>query len=390
MTNLYNMSNTSQTNNPDLVKMSMPMVFRAVDKYVESNIVPATETKTRGDSGRVVWGPSDTYPDYLYGLYKDVATLGSIVNGCVDYVAGNDVHLVSELFPEGKCNRTGELAVDVVRGAALDWFLFGGFALEVIRGADGRPAEIYNLGIEDIRTNEDVNVFWWSENWAKGGRDKKTFPAFMPDLDWARLTDEERDRHAASIVYVKNTRKQVYPMPLYAQAVKACEMERCIDEYHLNGINNEFAASVFIQLCNGVPNTPELKKEVERDFTEKFAGKDNAGRVVLSFSPDRQHSAIIQELHTEDFGARYDALAKRSRQEIFTSFRANPNLFGIPTESLGFSAEEYDQAFNLFNRTQIRPVQGRIVDAFERICGQRGVMTIAPFSLAEGVANDVQ
>ena len=123
---------------------------------------------------------------------------------------------------------------------------------------------------------------------------------------------------------------------------------------------------------------------------EKFSGKDNAGRVILSFSPDRQHSAIIQELHTEDFSARYDALAKRSRQEIFTSFRANPNLFGIPTESLGFSAEEYDQAFNLFNRTQIRPVQARIVDAFERVCGQRGVITIAPFSIAEGVANDVQ
>lgn len=372
------MSNTTQTEN-DSLRMSVPMVFRAVDKYVESNIVPATETKGRGD--RIQWGPSNNYPDYLLGLYRDVATLGSIVNGSVDYVAGNDVAFVSELFPEGKCNITGELAVDIVRGCALDWFLFGGFALEVIRGRDGRPAEIYNIGIEDIRTNEDVNVFWYSDKWTKGGRDARTFPAFMPDLDWARLTDEERDRHAASILYVKNTRKQVYPMPLYAQAVKSCEMERCIDEYHLNGINNEFAASAFIQLCNGVPPTPDLKKEIERDFQEKFAGKDNAGRVILSFSPDRQHSAVIQELHTEDFGARYDALAKRSRQQIFTSFRANPNLFGIPTESLGFSAEEYQQAFNLFNRTQIVPVQGRIADAFERICGQKGVLTIQPFNL---------
>ena len=85
------MNNTNQ--NPDPVKMSMPVVFRAVDKYVESNIVPATETKTRGDSGRVLWGPGNNYPAYLLGLYKDVATLGSIVNGCVDYVAGNDVQL---------------------------------------------------------------------------------------------------------------------------------------------------------------------------------------------------------------------------------------------------------------------------------------------------------
>ena len=377
----------SNTDNKETIRNSVPVLLRAVDRYVETHIVSPKETKGRGDV--IQWGDGNAYPGYLLGLYKDVATLGSIVNGSVDYVAGNDVQLASDLFPGGKMNASGELAVDIVRGCALDWFIFGGFALEVIRGRDGRPAEVHNIDIEDIRTNEDVNVFWWCDDWSKR-KDVRTFPAYMPDLDWARLSDEERDRHAGSIVYVKNTRKQVYPMPLYAQAVKACETERCIDEYHLNGINNEFAASVFIQLCNGVPLDPEEKAQVERDFTEKFTGKDNAGRVMLSFSPDRQHSAIVQELHTEDFGARYEALAKRTRQQIFTSFRANPNLFGIPTDNLGFNAEEYQQAFDLFNRTQIQPVQARIVDAFERICGQPGVLSIQPFTLTSGGANTVQ
>ena len=367
------------------IETNRPVLFRAVDRYVETHIVPPTETKTRGD--RIMWGPGNTYPDYILGLYKDVATLGSIINGAVDYVAGNAVQLVSELFPGGVCNKTGELAVDIVRGAALDWFIFGGFALEVIRGRDGRPAEVYNLGIEDIRTNEDVNVFWWSENW-KRQKDVRTYAAFMPGLEWERLTPEEQDRHAATIVYVKNTRKQVYPAPLFAQAVKACETERAIDEYHLNAIKNGFAASAFIQLCNGVP-TSEVQDEVERDFIEKFTGGENAGRVILSFSPDRQHSAIIQELKSEDFGEHYDALAKRCRQQIFTSFRANGNLFGIPTEQNGFNAEEYQQAFDLFNRTQIQPVQARIADAFDRICGAPGVLTIEPFTL-DGVTQNVQ
>lgn len=363
------------------IRLSAPVMLRAIDKYIESNIVAPTESKMRGGE-RIQWGDDNGYPDYLLGLYKDVATLGSIVNGCVDYVAGNEVTFVSGLFPEGKCNRLGELAVDIVRGAALDWYIFGGFAFEIIRGADGNPVEIYNMGIEKLRTNEDCNVFYWSDNWTKGGRDKKTYPSFLPDLDWARLTDEERDRHASSIVYVKNTRKQVYPMPLYAQAVKDCEIERGIEEYHLNSLENAFAASAFIQLCNGVPPSDDIKQQVVDELMEMYAGKDNAGRMMVSFSPDRLHAAIVQELHTEDFGSRYEALAKRSRQQIFTSFRANPNLFGIPTDSLGFSSEEYESAFNLFNRTQIVPVQGRIIDAFERICGVPGVLTIRPFNLA--------
>lgn len=381
------MNNIEANKTPDTVRLSAPVVFRAIDRYIESNIVKATETKSRGGD-RVQWGDNNAYPDYLLGLYKDVATLGSIVNGCVDYVAGNDVSFASEFFPDGKCNRLGELAVDLVRGAALDWYIFGGFAFEVIRGRDGNPAEIYNMGMEKLRTNEDCNVFYWSDNWAKGGRDKKTYPSFMPDLaeKWATLTPEEQDRHAASILYVKNTRKQVYPMPLYAQAVKDCEIERSIEEFHLNALENSFMASVFIQLCNGVPPSDEVKQEIIDDLNEMYAGKDNAGRMMVSFSPDRQHSAVIQELKSDDFGAQYDALAKRSRQQIFTSFRANPNLFGIPTDSLGFSSEEYESAFNLFNRTQIVPVQGRIVDAFERICSpQKNVLAIQPFSLGGGV-----
>lgn len=381
------MSNISTTEKAPVI-VPAEVAFRAIDTYVESNIVSAKEVKTHGGD-RVVWGDGDKYPDYLFSLYREVASLGSIVNGLVDYIAGDAVELLSELFPDGKCNTTGELPVDIVRGAALDWGVVGGFALEVIRGRDGRPAEIYNIDIERLRTDEDNTVFYYNEGWAKGSRKMKVMPAYMPDLDWLKLTDEERDRHAASIVYVKNNRKQTYPMPLYAQAVKACEIERCIDEYHLNSINNGFSASVMINFLNGIPDD-EVKAEIEKDLTEKFTGHQNAARMFIGFSPDRMHSVQVEQIKTDDFGARYDALFKRSRQQIFTSFRANPNLFGIPTESLGFSSEEYAAAFDLFNRTQVRPAQQKICDAFDRICGAKGVLHITPFTLTGAVAETVQ
>jgi hypothetical protein len=90
----------------------------------------------------------------------------------------------------------------------------------------------------------------------------------------------------------------------------------------------------------------------------------------------------------EDFGEKYQSLAKHSRQQIFTAFRANPNLFGIPTESLGFSQEEYESAFRLYNRTQIRPVQRLIADTYDKIYQKKGVLTITPFSIAEDSATD--
>jgi len=79
-------------------------------------------------------------------------------------------------------------------------------------------------------------------------------------------------------------------------------------------------------------------------------------------------------------------LQKYSRQQLFTSFRANPNLFGIPTENLGFSSEEYESAFTLYNKTQIQPIQKTIISSFERIYGE-GVIEIKPFTLQSNTQN---
>ena len=56
-------------------------------------------------------------------------------------------------------------------------------------------------------------------------------------------------------------------------------------------------------------------------------------------------------------------------------------MFGIPTENNGFSAEEYESAFRLYNRTMVRPVQRMIADAYDKIYGQKGVLNIKPFTL---------
>ena len=103
--------------------------------------------------------------------------------------------------------------------------------------------------------------------------------------------------------------------------------------------------------------------------------------VLFSYNPDRTNAVTLTEPKVENFGDRYEALSKHTRQQIFTAFRANPNLFGIPTENLGFSEEEYESAFRLYNRTMVRPIQRKICDAFDRIFGADGVLTITPFSL---------
>ena len=380
------MSSTKQNNS-----RRSAFSFAAIDSYLETNIVSPVE-KVLAGRDMVEWGTRNAYPDYLLDLYNNVPTLRSIINGNIDYVAGDDVTIMplQEEFTNQEMNRRGDTIREQVKDIAKDFEIYGGFALQVIRNLAGEVAEVYYIDMRYLRTNKEGDVFYYSEKWGKSSRtDMVVYPAFLPKLEWEKLSDEERNRHASSILFVKNVHTQVYPAPLYAASVKACEIERLIDEFHLSDINNHFVSSAIINFNNGDPGQ-EIKSEIERDFNEKFCGASNGGRVAFSWNPNKESATDIVEFKMEDFGERYKALSQHSRTQIFTSFRAIPLLFGLTSEAnTGFSTEEFEQSFKLYNRTQIQPVQRMICDAYDKIYGQRGVLTIRPFSLGGDTEDNV-
>lgn len=364
--------------------------FAAIDQYVETNIVLPTEKVTNRDF--VEWGKGNNYPGYLLDLYNNVTTLRSIINGNIDFVTGDDVTILplGDRFAEGIMNTRGDLITDIVRDLAKDYNLYGGFALQIIRDHNGDVAEIYYTDMRFLRSNKENDVFYYNEHWEKGGRkDVIIYPKFLRNLDWASLTDEERDRHASSILFVKNVHTQVYPAPMYAASVLSCEIEKAISQYHWNSLNNNFCPDIIINFNNGDPGD-EIKEEIVSDLEEKFSGYQNGKRFMVSFNKDRLSAVTIDAIKTDDFSERYKALEESCRRQIFAAFRAQPLLFGLNMDvSTGFSTDEFEQTFKLYNRTQIRPVQRLIADAFDRIYGSKGVLTIKPFSLESGTEQEV-
>ena len=380
------MSNTEQ-NKPARARIS----FAAIDPYIDTNIILPVE-KFVSAKDLMEWGTRNSYPDYLLDLYNNVPTLRAIINGNIDFIAGDDVSILplTQHLPNGIMNNRGDHIREQIKDISKDYEIYGGFALQIIRNLIGEVAEVYYIDMRFLRTNKEGNVFYYCEDWSKSVRkDVVVYPAFMPNLNWDALDDEARNRNASSILYVKNIHTQVYPAPLYAASIKACEIERLVDDFHLSDINNHFVSSAIINFNNGIPDD-EVKEQIEREFTEKFCGASNGGRTAFSWNPNKESATDIVEFEVKDFGERYKSLSDHSRQQIFTAFRANPNLFGIPTEGNGFANEQYAESFKLYNRTQIKPVQRMIADAYDKIYGQPKVLTIVPFSMdgeSEGNVN---
>lgn len=364
--------------------------FAAIDQYVETFIVLPTEKVTNRNF--VEWGKGNDYPGYILDLYNNVTTLRSIINGNIDFITGDDVSILplGERFADGIMNTRGDLITDIVRDLAKDYNLYGGFALQIIRDHNGDVAEIYYIDMRFLRSNKENDVFYYNEHWDKGGKkDVVVYPKFIRNLNWAGLTDEEKNSHASSILFVKNVHTQVYPAPMFAAAIKACEIERGIDDYHLNNIENGFTSSMVVNFNNGDPGD-EIREEIESEFNEKFSGHQNAGRIMFSWNKDRVSATTFDAVKVENFADKMTALATHSRQQIFSAFRAIPLLFGLTSDvNTGFSTEEFEQSFKLYNRTQIRPVQRIIADAFDKIYGAKGVLSIKPFTLEGNIEREV-
>lgn len=350
------------------------ITLRAVDQYIETNIIlPIEEDSHRGFWK---WGINNDYPQWLDMLYKNVATLKSIIEGTVDFVVGDEI-TVDDIVWNVQINEKGDTIEDLCRDITRDYLKYGGFAINVIRNRTGKVGALYFIPLERVRFNETRTEFYYSKSWNKSvGRVKTTvYPKFDPN-----------GNEPNSIFVYVNNRTDIYPSPRWGASVKAAEIERQVNDYHLNSIANGFSASYIVNMNNGIPSEEEAD-EIEENMIEKFTGSGNGGRLIINFANDKEHSAELSKLETEDAGEKYKSLIERTKSELFTAFRATPNLFGLPTAT-GFSNEEYLESFKLYNRTMVRPCQNVLVKTINYLIGK--TITIKPFSLEDTQENKVE
>lgn len=353
--------------------------FAALNPYNSSNEVKNTEKKINGKDF-VIWGDNNNYPQFILDCYNQCTTLQSIINGTVDYIVGDKIETNIDKY-KIQVNKQGDTLIDIVKKISTDYMIFGSFALQIIRNMIGDINEIYWIDINKLRSDEKNEVFFYSDDWNKSyGRVKYlTYPKFNPN-----------DKNPTSIFYYKgHTTRSTYGLPIWSAAIKNVMIDNSITDFHLNEISNNFMGSKMISFNNGVPDD-ELKTEIERNLNEKFSGTGNAGRFLISFNDSKENAPEVLDLGTDDFDSRYQELEKRNTQQIFVAFRATPLLFGMVTESNGFSTNEYKDCYKLFNKTMVLPIQNTIIDTFDKIFGVKNSITITPFEIKFNDENNVE
>lgn len=339
-------------------------------------ISTVVEKKTSGKD-YLLYGENNTMPNYLWELYLGCSTLQSIINGTCDFISGNEVMITVDRF-KNQVNTEGDTISDLYRKIAVDYEIFGGFAVQILRDSNKDISELYWMDMRNVRLNEDGTKAFYCDKWGTYGAKAKEYEIF----------DASKQQMNSVYYYKGHISRGVYPIPRYMGGLKSIETMIEIDNYHLNSILNNLTSSAIINFNNGVPSEEE-KRNIENKIREKFTGTDNAGQFMLVFNDNKENGVTVNRLAEDSQDDKFQTLLKSTRDNIFITFRATPELFGLSTEGNGFSKEEYLQAFELYNKTVVTPAQKDINRCFDKIFGFDGVITNIPFEIYK-VENKVE
>ena len=343
---------------------------------VEKKYTIDPEELTYGTNKMVTWGVDNRLPVLYRNCYNQSASLKAIIDGSINYVLGDEVIVEPQAASWAETvNRNGMTMRQLIAKLAFNYFVFGGFAIQVVYNKLGSVVELFPLDFGRCRTNENNSKIYYAKSWTKYQTKSEEFDAFDPKkLDMSKPTQ---------IYYFKGDfTSSVYPLPPYAGAIYDVLTEVECSKYSLNTVARGFSAKYVFNFPETTNLTDEQKQGIEASIKNKFCGSDNETNFMLYWrnAPD-DDGLKIEKIESDETSERYIAIKDNARTNIFVGMKATPVLFGLPNASNGFSTQEYSDSFKLYQKTVIDPVRDIIKEAFSKITGIQDGITITPFTL---------
>lgn len=104
---------------------------------------------------------------------------------------------------------------------------------------------------------------------------------------------------------------------------------------------------------------------------------------MVVFNNNKDSAVSVERLSEDNFDSKFESLSKSTREEIFIAHRATPALFGMNPENNGFSKAEFLEAFELYNKCVVKPIQNDIVRVFDKLFGMDNSIVFKSFKLEE-------
>jgi hypothetical protein len=313
----------------------------------------------------VYYGENNLLPQYFIELFDNCAIHKSVIISKVNQIMGDGIVSLNNPMATVNLINPTENITEVMRKCALDFMLFGGFALNVIWSKDKQTiAEIYHLDFSRVRSgklnDEDfIDTYYYSANW----KDYKKFPP----IEIKAFSQNEKDPN--QIYYYKSYMPSMsyYPVPDWSAGQRAIEIDVESKNFHMNNLRSGMVPSLWINYNNGIPGEEEQKILV-RALESQYSGTDNAGQAIISFNESKELSPEITQIPRNDNDSYYQTLNDDITRNILSAHRvSSAELFGIATTGKLGGGNEIVEHSEYFRKMVIMPYQNCLLPVFDKL-----------------------
>lgn len=339
--------------------------------------------------GWVNWGEENSYPDLLLGLYNQSPTHHSAIDFGVCSIIGDGVDYDamqidgSQIVPNYK-----ESWDDLIKSIALDYMLFGSFAIEIIKNNDNLTYSFWHIPLHKVRWSEydedgQILGYYICSDWTKTSSNP---PLFVKAFD---MQEEIEKSEPYLYVYRKyDPTLEYYTSPHYIAGIQAIQSEVEHILFDLKTTTNSFVPSGMLVL-------PEMEREEDksvilREIGKMFQGSQNANAIMTVFrgNVDENKPEFIPFVANTSNVNLFEASNLRTQARILAAHKIpDAALCGLPSiGNNGFTSEaaKLETAFKIYQKLTGNSNRNTIIKSINFMLSMNGVETeliLKPFSL---------
>lgn len=332
--------------------------------------------------GWVNWGLKNNYPNILLDLYNMSTTHRACINFGVQSILGNGVDFdAMKLNGDEVVPNYAQTWDDFIKEIALDYMLYGSYAVQIIMNKDGRTFSFWHMPLDKVRWTEydedgQILQYMISNDWTALSQN----PPFAIDaFDMREDSTIERGKPYLYVYRQYSPSMTYYTQPHYQAGIKSIQSEIEYINYDLRTTVNNFVPSGMLVL-NEV-ETDEQRQAILNNITNTFQGSNNANSVLVTFrnNVDEQKPEFIPFAANSGNINLYASANERTVSRILAAHQIpNASLVGMPDiGATGFASEadKLETAYQLYNKLTGNTNRMAVIRTLNQMFKMNGVGT---------------
>lgn len=329
--------------------------------------------------GIQTYGESNDFPQRVMKIVGASGTGKSCVEVYKKFIRGGGMN--DENLGRKKVNRDAQTLTEVVKLAASDYAMFGGFALHVNYNADYRITELQHVPFEHLRfekTDEHTATPQRLAEHADWGREFTQIRKFKKeDIVFYNFFDPRPETVAAEveiaggwahyrgqILYFSNAGNRTYPVPIFEPVLTDMRSEEAISNVvNRNVANNFLTAGAIIDKNNSDQSEEEMA--ATQQSIEQFQGDMKACSLMyMQVTSDAEKPEVVP-LRGTNFDKEFSVTQSYVPDYIGRTFNQPPILRAVDVGA-SFGADLMRNAYNYYN-TQTTDERDTLAECISKI-----------------------